>query len=144
AKHFGASADTPAPIVEVSGRTYPVEIRYRPPATGKAADDTKAGDGDEVDGITAALRELDREPAGDVLVFLPGEAEIRDAMDAGRGTYAKDAAPTEVLPLYGRLSSAEQHRVFERSTVAGVRCRVILASKVAETRLTPPGNRYRG
>ncbi len=65
----------------------------------------------------AALRELDREPAGDVLVFFPGEAEIRDAADAIRGAYQKDAAPTEVLPLYGRLSAAEQHRVFERSTV---------------------------
>ncbi|MBU5873064.1 hypothetical protein JVW08_20355, partial [Vibrio cholerae O1] len=61
---------------------------------------------------------------GDVLVFLPGEAEIRDAADAVRGAYAKDAAPTEVLPLYGRLSAAEQHRVFEPSRVAGVRRRI--------------------
>ena len=129
----------PAPIIEVSGRTYPVEIRYRP-----AGDDCRpSGEGgDDVDGIVAALRELDREPAGDVLVFLPGEAEIRDAADAVRGMYAKDAAPTEVLPLYGRLSSAEQHRVFERSTVAGVRRRVILATNVAETSLTVPGIRY--
>jgi ATP-dependent helicase HrpA len=125
AKHFDA------PVVEVSGRTYPVEIRYRP-----------AGTDDDVDGIVAALRELDREPAGDVLVFLPGEAEIRDAMDAVRGMYAKDAAPTEVLPLYGRLSAAEQHRVFETSRVAGVRRRVILATNVAETSLTVPGIRY--
>jgi ATP-dependent helicase HrpA len=77
-----------------------------------------------------------------VLVFLPGEAEIRDAADAVRGAYAKDAAPTEVLPLYGRLSAAEQHRVFERSSVAGVRRRVILATNVAETSLTVPGIRY--
>ncbi len=98
--------------------------------------------GDEVDGITAALRELDREAPGDVLVFLPGEAEIRDAMDAVRGMYAKDAAPTEVLPLFGRLSAAEQHRVFERSRLAGVRRRVILATNVAETSLTVPGIRY--
>ncbi|MEF2964188.1 helicase-related protein, partial [Pseudomonas aeruginosa] len=76
---------------------------------------------------------------GDVLVFFPGEAEIRDAADAIRGAYQKDAAPTEVLPLYGRLSAAEQHRVFERSTVAGVRRRVILATNVAETSLTVPG-----
>ena len=144
AKHFADRDGTPAPIIEVSGRTYPVEVRYRP-ATGSA----KAGgggpeqtDGDDVDGITAALRELDREPAGDVLVFLPGEAEIRDATDAVRGMYAKDASPTEVLPLYGRLSAAEQHRVFERSTVAGVRRRVILATNVAETSLTVPGIRY--
>ncbi|GAA3629214.1 ATP-dependent RNA helicase HrpA [Microbacterium awajiense] len=132
AAHF-AGPDGPAPIVEVSGRTYPVEIRYRSPT-----DETE----DDVDGITAALRELDREPAGDVLVFLPGEAEIRDAMDAVRGMYAKDAAPTEVLPLYGRLSAAEQHRVFERSQTAGVRRRVILATNVAETSLTVPGIRY--
>ncbi|NEM46404.1 MAG: ATP-dependent helicase, partial [Xanthomonas perforans] len=76
------------------------------------------------------------------LVFLPGEAEIRDAMDAVRGLYAKDARPTEVLPLFGRLSSAEQHRVFEPSAVAGVRRRVILATNVAETSLTVPGIRY--
>ncbi|SFS09119.1 ATP-dependent helicase HrpA [Microbacterium sp. cf046] len=132
AEHFADAEGKPAPIVEVSGRTYPVEIRYRGP------DDTD----DEVDGITAALRELDREPAGDVLVFLPGEAEIRDAMDAVRGMYANDAAPTEVLPLFGRLSAAEQHRVFERSRVAGVRRRVILATNVAETSLTVPGIRY--
>jgi len=131
AKHFAQRDGTPAPIIEVSGRTYPVEIRYRP----HDADD-------DVDGIVAALRELDREQAGDVLVFLPGEAEIRDAMDAVRGMYARDAAPTEVLPLFGRLSSAEQHRVFEPSTVAGVRRRVILATNVAETSLTVPGIRY--
>jgi ATP-dependent helicase HrpA len=152
AKHFGrpstvpgadgTPAIAPAPIIEVSGRTYPVEIRYRP--TGASAPDaaTRAAEADDVDGIVAALRELDREPAGDVLVFLPGEAEIRDATDAVRGMYAKDAAPTEVLPLYGRLSSAEQHRVFERSSVAGVRRRVILATNVAETSLTVPGIRY--
>lgn len=138
AKHFADAAGDPAPIIEVSGRTFPVEIRYRGP------DDAD----DEVDGITAALRELDREAPGDVLVFLPGEAEIRDAMDAVRGMYAKDAAPTEVLPLYGRLSAAEQHRVFERPSrsaegrVAGVRRRVILATNVAETSLTVPGIRY--
>ena len=132
AKHFAEPDGTPAPIIEVSGRTYPVEIRYRP---GTETDD-------DIEPLTAALRELDREPAGDVLVFLPGEAEIRDAMDAVRGMYAKDAAPTEVLPLYGRLSAAEQHRVFERSTVAGVRRRVILSTNVAETSLTVPGIRY--
>ena len=131
AEHFADAAGHPAPIIEVSGRTYPVEIRYRPPEKD-----------DDVDGITAALRELDREAAGDVLVFLPGEAEIRDAMDAVRGAYAHAAAPTEVLPLYGRLSAADQHRVFERSSVAGVRGRVILATNVAETSLTVPGIRY--
>ncbi|MBW9093416.1 ATP-dependent RNA helicase HrpA [Microbacterium jejuense] len=138
ATHFAEPDGTPAPIIEVSGRTYPVEIRYRPPAKPAKGDE----ESDDVDGITSALRELDREPAGDVLVFLPGEAEIRDAADAVRGLYARDAAPTEVLPLYGRLSSAEQHRVFEPSQVAGVRRRVILATNVAETSLTVPGIRY--
>ncbi|MFT4212755.1 MAG: ATP-dependent RNA helicase HrpA, partial [Microbacterium sp.] len=138
ARHFADAEGRPAPVIEVSGRTYPVEIRYRPlvePIEGPGGDD-------EVAAIVTALRELDREPAGDVLVFLPGEAEIRDAADAVRGAYAKDAAPTEVLPLYGRLSAAEQHRVFERSTVPGVRRRVILATNVAETSLTVPGIRY--
>ena len=144
ARHFAAPAAQPAPIIEVSGRTYPVEIRYRgPPSTGTAT------------GRAAATRRRRRRrassppcasstarPTGDVLVFLPGEAEIRDAADAVRGAYAKDAAPTEVLPLYGRLSAAEQHRVFEPSTVAGVRRRVILATNVAETSLTVPGIRY--
>lgn len=167
AKHFADAAGNPAPIIEVSGRTYPVEIRYRGQveevATDGAADEgasarsnrepatarpkrapvAKRDDTpDDVDAIVAALRELDREPSGDVLVFLPGEAEIRDAADAVRGAYAKDTSPTEVLPLYGRLSAAEQHRVFERSTVAGVRRRVILATNVAETSLTVPGIRY--
>ncbi|GAA2948843.1 ATP-dependent RNA helicase HrpA [Microbacterium luteolum] len=140
AKHFAPSTSSgtsgdPAPIIEVSGRTYPVEIRYR-----AQTDETE--DEDEVSAIVAALRELDREEPGDVLVFLPGEAEIRDAADAVRGAYAKDRSPTEVLPLYGRLSAAEQHRVFERSRVAGVRRRVVLATNVAETSLTVPGIRY--
>lgn len=140
ARHF-ARDDVPAPVIEVSGRTYPVEVRYRPPAgVAEAAD--SARDGDDIDALLAALRELDREPDGDVLVFLPGEAEIRDAADAVRGMYARDARPTEVLPLYGRLSAAEQHRVFEPSTIAGVRRRVVLATNVAETSLTVPGIRY--
>lgn len=145
AKHFADRDGVPAPIIEVSGRTFPVEVRYRTPARPAASTPggtSGSGDADDVDGITAALRELDREAPGDVLVFLPGEAEIRDAMDAVRGMYAKDAAPTEVLPLFGRLSAAEQHRVFERSAVAGVRRRVILATNVAETSLTVPGIRY--
>ncbi len=140
ARHFATGPDdarVPAPVIEVSGRTYPVEIRYRPPTAA-----AEGADGDDIDALLAALRELDREPAGDVLVFLPGEAEIRDATDAVRGMYANDARPTEVLPLYGRLSAAEQHRVFEPSAVAGVRRRVILATNVAETSLTVPGIRY--
>ncbi|MEV4738054.1 MULTISPECIES: ATP-dependent RNA helicase HrpA [unclassified Microbacterium] len=141
ARHFAAADGTPAPIIEVSGRTYPVEIRYRSQET-DAEGAEPAAEVDEVTAIVAALRELDREAPGDVLVFLPGEAEIRDAADAVRGTYAHDRSPTEVLPLYGRLSAAEQHRVFERSRVAGVRRRVVLATNVAETSLTVPGIRY--
>ncbi|MFJ2553321.1 ATP-dependent RNA helicase HrpA [Microbacterium sp. NPDC087591] len=145
AKHFAPAGADPAPIIEVSGRTYPVEIRYRPlidDSEETAAAPTAGEPEDEVSAIVAALRELDREAPGDVLVFLPGEAEIRDAADAVRGAYAHDRSPTEVLPLYGRLSAAEQHRVFERSRVAGVRRRVILATNVAETSLTVPGIRY--
>ncbi|WP_309065730.1 ATP-dependent RNA helicase HrpA [Microbacterium sp.] len=162
AQHFArpspGSGDepVPAPIIEVSGRTYPVEIRYRPLVEdadsavverGSAATETKRGwvaaePDDEVSAIVAALRELDREAPGDVLVFLPGEAEIRDAADAVRAAYRSAAAPVEVLPLYGRLSAAEQHRVFEPSTVPGVRRRVVLATNVAETSLTVPGIKY--
>lgn len=145
ARHFAPAGADPAPIIEVSGRTYPVEIRYRPlidDSEETAATPTTGEPEDEVSAIVAALRELDREAPGDVLVFLPGEAEIRDAADAVRGAYAHDRSPTEVLPLYGRLSAAEQHRVFERSRVAGVRRRVILATNVAETSLTVPGIRY--
>lgn len=152
ARHFAAADDTPAPVIEVSGRTFPVDIRYRPLVPDAATDDDEADEDaappsdaageDEVSAIVSALRELDREAAGDVLVFLPGEAEIRDAADAVRGAYAGDAAPTEVLPLFGRLSAADQHRVFETSRVPGVRRRVILATNVAETSLTVPGIRY--
>ncbi|QEA30247.1 ATP-dependent RNA helicase HrpA [Microbacterium sp. CBA3102] len=142
AKHFAAADGTPAPIIEVSGRTYPVEIRYRGPSEDPEEDDQAGDPEDEVSAIVSALRELDREAPGDVLVFLPGEAEIRDAADAVRGAYANDRAPTEVLPLFGRLSAADQHRVFERSRVPGVRRRVILATNVAETSLTVPGIKY--
>ncbi|HWK78143.1 ATP-dependent RNA helicase HrpA [Microbacterium sp.] len=136
AKHFAGADETPAPVIEVSGRTYPVEIRYRGIA------DEEEAEADEVSAIVTALRELDREAPGDVLVFLPGEAEIRDAADAVRAAYTSATAPVEVLPLYGRLSAAEQHRVFEPSRVAGVRRRVVLATNVAETSLTVPGIKY--
>ncbi|GAA1545773.1 ATP-dependent helicase HrpA [Microbacterium ginsengiterrae] len=164
AAHFAAADGTPAPIIEVSGRTYPVDIRYRPVADAGTTPEKSAGGGseelptqrstkklrsnatgepeDEVSAIVAALRELDREAPGDVLVFLPGEAEIRDAADAVRAAYTSTSAPVEVLPLYGRLSAAEQHRVFERSRVAGVRRRVVLATNIAETSLTVPGIKY--
>lgn len=153
ARHFADGAGRPAPIIEVSGRTYPVEIRYRPlvaessgSATGEDADDEGAAaeDRDVQQGILDALDELGREAPGDVLVFLSGESEIRDAETAVRAHAARRGAAdvTEVLPLYGRLSSADQHRVFEPSRVAGLRRRVVLATNVAETSLTVPGIRY--
>ncbi|MFD5226737.1 ATP-dependent RNA helicase HrpA [Microbacterium sp. NPDC058342] len=146
AAHFAAPDDSPAPIIEVSGRTFPVEIRYRPLVDEQQGDSAMSASQkepeDEVTAMVAALRELDSEAPGDVLVFLPGEAEIRDAAEAVRGAYRSGSAPVEVLPLYGRLSAAEQHRVFERSSVAGLRRRIILATNVAETSLTVPGIKY--
>ena len=115
-----------APVLEVSGRTYPVEVRYRPPLD----DDT-----DQLGGILAAVDELAAEPPGDVLVFLSGEREIRDTADALRGVVDDR---TEVLPLYARLSAAEQHRVFTPHPGR----RIVLATNVAETSLTVPGIRY--
>jgi len=153
ARHFADASGEPAPVIEVSGRTYPVEIRYRPLVTGAGpdradedADDEGAAaeDRDVQRGIVDALDELEREAPGDVLVFLSGEGEIRDAEQAVRAHTARRGAAgvTEVLPLYGRLSAADQHRVFERSKVAGLRRRVVLATNVAETSLTVPGIRY--
>ena len=157
ARHFAAADGTPAPVIEVSGRTYPVEIRYRPlvpdgSETDNLTDPDSDNDGpatpgaaiDMVDGVIAAVDELGREGDGDVLVFFSGENEIRDAADALRGHLARQGprgAATEVLPLYGRLSAAEQHRVFERPP-AGIRRRIVLATNVAETSLTVPGIRY--
>ncbi|MGN6326424.1 ATP-dependent RNA helicase HrpA [Pseudolysinimonas sp.] len=136
AAHFADASGVPAPIVEVSGRTYPVEIRYRP-LVAEATEDEEGEASDDRDvqqGILDALAELQRETPGDVLVFLSGEQEIRDAADAVSGRFPE----LEVLPLYGRLSAADQHRVFSRST----RPRVVLATNVAETSLTVPGIRY--
>ncbi|HEY2642997.1 MAG TPA: ATP-dependent RNA helicase HrpA [Galbitalea sp.] len=145
-QHFGG-----APIVEVSGRTYPVEIRYRPLADPEALEGDDPDDSDAsmnsatvFEGINAALDELALESNGDVLVFLSGESEIRDAEDAIKGR----ARPgEEVLPLYGRLSAADQHKVFQRpSTGSGIGSlvgrRIVLATNVAETSLTVPGIRY--
>jgi ATP-dependent helicase HrpA len=134
AAHFAdPRTGEPAPIVEVSGRTYPVEVRYRP-----VNDDDRAEDRDQVTAITDALGELEREGPGDILVFLSGEREIRDTADALKGR-----ANTDVLPLYSRLSSAEQHRVFEVPAGRSAReRRVVLATNVAETSLTVPGIRY--
>ena len=150
AKHFAdAKTQQPAPVIEVSGRTYPVELRYRPLVEHLEKPDAKTGapkvttiERDLFDGIGDAVDELAKEAPGDVLVFLSGEAEIRDAADAlhGRLRASSRGARTEILPLYGRLSSAEQHRVFERSP-GGAR-RIVLATNVAETSLTVPGIRY--
>lgn len=118
-----------APIVEVSGRTYPVETRYRPYSE---LDDK---DADQLQGIFDAVEELYREPPGDILIFLNGEREIRDTADA----LEKLKLPhTEVLPLYARLSATEQNRIFQSH--AGRR--IVLATNVAETSLTVPGIRY--
>ena len=144
-KHFDN-----APIIEVSGRTYPVEIRYRPlVAEELEADDAEEeaanrADRDYLQGINDALDELALESDGDVLVFLSGETEIRDAEEAIRGRISGGGLHegTEVLPLYGRLSAAEQHRVFESRRTPGTRRRIVLATNVAETSLTVPGIRY--
>ncbi|MBU1555133.1 MAG: ATP-dependent RNA helicase HrpA, partial [Gammaproteobacteria bacterium] len=118
-----------APVIEVSGRTFPVETRYRPVSE---LDDK---DADQLQGIFDAVEELYREPPGDILIFLNGEREIRDTADA----LEKLKLPhTEVLPLYARLSAAEQNRIFQSH--AGRR--IVLATNVAETSLTVPGIRY--
>ncbi len=134
AEHFAG-----APVIEVSGRTYPVEVRYRPfgglvERPGEA--EPVLDDRDQVDAIADAVAELWRDGPGDVLVFLSGEREIRDAADA---LEAQGRWPDlEVLPLYARLSAAEQHRIFQPSRGR----RVVLATNVAETSLTVPGVRY--
>jgi ATP-dependent helicase HrpA len=176
AAHFAGPADAehpdgvPAPVVEVTGRTYPVEIRYRPLSPDRPTDDPDDLDADDVrpragsrgapskgartpppaedrdlmSAICEAVDELAAEGPGDVLVFLSGEREIRDAEEALRGHLgvrvqeSRRPDAVELLPLYGRLSAAEQHRVFQPH---GTR-RVVLATNVAETSLTVPGIRY--
>jgi ATP-dependent helicase HrpA len=152
ARHFFG-----APVIEVSGRTYPVEVRYRPlslpteaPSAGGGGRGRDGGNGavdedaavddveeprDQTQGVCDAVVELSREGPGDILVFLSGEREIRDTADA----LAEVVGPTtEILPLYARLSMAEQHRVFSDHPGR----RVVLATNVAETSLTVPGIRY--
>ncbi|MEU8652780.1 ATP-dependent RNA helicase HrpA [Streptomyces sp. NPDC048737] len=125
-RHFGD-----APIIEVSGRTYPVEVRYRP----LLEEESEDADRDQITAICDAVEELMAEGQGDILVFLSGEREIRDTADA---LEKKKYRFTEVLPLYARLSHAEQHRVFQRHTGR----RIVLATNVAETSLTVPGIKY--
>ena len=132
AAHFADADGNPAPIIEVSGRTYPVEIRYRPlefEAGGKVVDQ------DPLDGLTEAIEELMHEGDGDILCFFPGERDIRDAMEAIEGKKWKNV---EVTPLFGRLSNQEQHRVFSEHRGR----RIVLATNIAETSLTVPGIRY--
>ncbi|MET9445905.1 ATP-dependent RNA helicase HrpA [Streptomyces cinerochromogenes] len=125
-RHFGD-----APIIEVSGRTYPVEVRYRP----LLEEDSEDADRDQITAICDAVEELQAEGPGDILVFLSGEREIRDTADA---LEKKKYRFTEVLPLYARLSHAEQHRVFQPHSGR----RIVLATNVAETSLTVPGIKY--
>ncbi|HLR83934.1 MAG TPA: ATP-dependent RNA helicase HrpA, partial [Nocardioidaceae bacterium] len=117
----------PAPIIEVSGRTYPVEKRYRPLG--------ERDDSDQLQAISDAVDELSSEPPGDILVFLSGEREIRDTADMLERRQLRN---TEILPLYARLSAAEQQRVFKPHTGR----RIVLATNVAETSLTVPGIKY--
>ncbi|ASK55446.1 ATP-dependent RNA helicase HrpA [Vibrio tarriae] len=123
-KHFSN-----APIIEVSGRTYPVEVRYRP----LAGDDES--DRDQLEGIFQAVDELCDEGLGDILIFMNGEREIRDTADALSKRNLRD---TEIVPLYARLSAGEQNKIFQPH--AGRR--IVLATNVAETSLTVPGIKY--
>jgi ATP-dependent helicase HrpA len=148
AEFFGAGGQ-PVPIIEVSGRSYPVDVRYRPLSTPRDEEqnDEDVADAAELslpEGIIEAIRDLDapgrgsgfgQGSRGDVLVFLPGEKHIREAADA----LVKERLPsTEVLPLFARLSGADQERIFQRH---GQR-RIVLATNVAETSLTVPGIRF--
>ena len=133
--------DDAPPIIEVSGRTYPVEIRYRPLEGDELYldDEEVAEDRDPTEAILDAIKELSKEAPGDILIFFSGEREIRDAKDAIEAMVAKSPRLNyEVLPLYARLSLAEQHRVFS----PGSRPRIVLATNVAETSLTVPGIKY--
>jgi len=146
-RHFG-SGQRPAPVIQVSGRLYPVEIRYRPvrpdsgaegaPPGRPGAGERLAGDEerDLIEAVTDAVDECARHGPGDVLVFLPGEREIREAAEALRKRHPPG---TEVLPLYARLSQAEQESIFHPR---GNARRIVLATNVAETSLTVPGIRF--
>ncbi|MES2537037.1 MAG: ATP-dependent RNA helicase HrpA [Pseudomonadota bacterium] len=144
ARHFGTEGK-PAPVIEVSGRLYPVEVRYRPvdntdssaakPGAAPSMAQKERGQRDLMDAVADAVDELCRIGSGDVLVFLPGEREIRDAAE----TLRKHHPPqVEILPLFARLSAQEQERVFRTSNAR----RIVLATNVAETSLTVPGIRY--
>lgn len=142
ATYFADADGIPAPVIEVSGRTYPVEVRYRPLT--RLVEDNRSGadtpafrevETDPLEGLLDATRELIAEGPGDILCFFSGEREIRDAADALQDEKFRGV---DVLPLFGRLSSAEQHRVFS----PGSRRRIVLATNIAETSLTVPGIKY--
>ncbi|MGO1200488.1 MAG: helicase-related protein, partial [Dermabacteraceae bacterium] len=156
AEHFGHSLPSgerkPAPIIEVSGRTYPVEIRYRPLVLEPEVDeddeleDIHSIERDLTQAIVDAVDELASEGPGDMLVFLPGEREIREISEAltthlDRGTKGRSALPVEVLPLFGRLSAQDQQKIFSPPK-SGTYRRIILSTNVAETSLTVPGITY--
>lgn len=129
ARHFEIDG-RPAPVLTISGRTYPVEVRYRPIEDMDEADDKTL-----IGAIDDAVSELEASGRGDILVFLPGEREIREAADVLRKSRP---ATTEILPLFARLTAAEQERVFRP---AGAR-RIVLSTNVAETSITVPGIRF--
>ncbi|WKD59132.1 ATP-dependent RNA helicase HrpA [Corynebacterium caspium] len=132
AQHFSDAQGNPAPIIEVSGRTYPVEIRYRPL---ERIHGERTIDIEPLDGLLEAIEELMLEGPGDILCFFPGERDIRDAMEAIAARRLKNV---EVTPLFGRLSNQEQHRVFSPHKGR----RIVLATNIAETSLTVPGIHY--
>jgi ATP-dependent helicase HrpA len=128
-QHFASADGQGAPVIEVSGRTYPVEVRYRP-----LVDPDGAEPIDQPQGIADAVQELFAETTGDVLVFCAGEREIRDATDTLQALHLRH---TKILPLYARLPASEQHKVFANAKGR----RVVIATNVAETSLTVPGVR---
>ncbi|MFT7640831.1 MAG: ATP-dependent helicase HrpA, partial [Pirellulaceae bacterium] len=130
AEFFGSEED-PAPVIEVSGRTYPVEVRYRP-------HDGEDDDYDVTDGIASSVDELLQEGPGDILVFLSTEREIRDVSKTLKGHFQSRRDDAEILPLYARLSASEQAKIFQ----AHKKQRVILATNVAESSITVPGVKY--
>jgi ATP-dependent helicase HrpA len=137
ARHFGRG-EKPAPVIEVSGRLYPVEVRYRPVEPSEKTEGKPSAQKEQrdlMDAVVDAVDELARLGSGDVLVFLPGEREIRDAAEALRKHHPPHV---EILPLFARLSVQEQERVFRTSNAR----RIVLATNVAETSLTVPGIRY--
>ncbi|HUG84314.1 MAG TPA: ATP-dependent RNA helicase HrpA, partial [Euzebya sp.] len=157
ADHFSQALGTQVPIIEVSGRTYPIEVRYQPltDSGGQSSTEAEGTTGPQgeapgrsprngyerelTEGIVDAVEELVAEGPGDILVFASGERDIRDAADALRKAAAgRRLAGTEIVPLYARLSAAEQHKVFAPHKGR----RVVIATNIAETSLTVPGIRY--